>query len=464
MKFELEYELASQRLKKIIRQYGCSILENPSRCHAFWGDLAPDLPEEGKVLDEFLAAGLGESAVELDEENSASCKEWKQRAVDTLLSRGMEQKDAVSLVEMVMYALGLEAEAVTNTASAAVKPMTESATAKTVTSFAGTSFIPEQSVTNPSPAAYNPPPAVETKYRKDFVNTLKQVQKQSERVEIDVEKRYELFRYYMPIIFPKRNYVSPTPLPANVTELLADKIGHEKLDNMTILAYGYDNIKARFFLFTDEQLVFRQLKAGEINHEILYNSITNISLTDGEFCVLVKTDGEIEELAFDFGGLDFYIADLLCRLIGMEKPEIYAANDASFIGNKLREYKTDAFGIYDKQKEISKKKLNNVCEELMKSHYKIGKEELEAIIDETVFGSCKEFIAFTSIGIFANVPGSGVQYIKYSDIVSMEAPEKGSGILIQRRDSPRDVCISHYGNREGLIRVILYIKGALGFI
>ena len=416
MKFELEYEVASKRLRKILRQYGSYILENPFKCHAFWGDLAPDLPDEGKALDEFLAAGLGNSVVALDEEDISSCKEWKQRAVDTLSSRGMERKEAVSLVEMVMYALSLEAEGVTaDTAAAAVKP----------------------------------------------VMTVMPVQQKNTTDGNDIKNKYILLQYYLPILFPEHYYISPTPIPSDVLEVVRAKIGREKLNKLTILAYGYDSDGYTFFLFTDEGVIFRSVRGDSENYEFLYSAITKVSLSDGAFCVSYKNGRIVEEISYDFGGKDFFMADLLSCITGVEKPEIYVGDISIFIGNKLREYKADAFGIYDKQKGIPGKKLKNVCESLEKANYKLLPGVIEAVIDETVMGSCKNYIAFTDTEIFSQYNNGKVYHVKYHEIVSMKANGKLSEIIFRKQNGV-DVCIRHVGNRNALIKAIYCIKSVLG--
>ncbi len=411
MQFELEYELASQRLKKIIRWYGSNILENPSRCHAFWGDLAPDLPEEGKALDKFLAAGLGDSVVELDEEEVASCMKWKQHAVEILFKRGMEQKEAVSLVEMVLQALGLGVEEM-------------------------------------------PQSAVETEAPPKLVNTLNQGPLKKQVGGNNLEKTCQLLAYYLPKIFLVNNYVYPEVIPSDIMENITEKLGRERLDYLNILAYG--SSLCEFYLFTEEELIIRPLNKVGDNYEFVYNKIKKLTVENDDLCVWYESASGVEKVEICVSIIPA-LADLLSALAGIEKAEVYVDDTSKIIGNRLREYKIDSSNFYDKRSGIPERKLGNVYNSLTLAKMHVSKEEIEAIIlDETLLGVCKGYIAFTSTGIYGKYGDGAVNHVKYLEIESMNEG-KGNVIVISRRDGMKNY-LYYRGNKLQLMNAISEIQ------
>lgn len=435
MKYELEYGVAEKHLKKIFRQYGWCTLENPSRFHAFWADLAPGLKDEGKALDVFLALGLGNSVVELDEDRD-SCMEWKQYAVKLLCDNGMEQNDAYSLVKMVMNALGLPTVPETNK---------------------NTSIEAESMILPIGELSTSIPKTDEKENQSEQVTVFEKVRQNAKN---DVENSCNLLWHYMPQLCPNRYFVSPEPIPTEIMCALTRDIGLEKLNTLTILAFGYESTKNAFLLFAKDRMIYKKVQDKDKSHEIIYRDIQKISIVNGEMQILFKHNPQPIKVNCNWEEDNLSIAQLLCGLAGIHKPEIVVTDQMVFIKNVLCQCGVNAYIIINKQRALSDKKVKNILDSLCKENIFITAADINAFIDETIFGSCKEYIVFTDFEILAHSNTMKVERIRYSDMASViEMPDKSSCKIIKR--SGEEVVLKHYGGKqEKLGKAIRYIQSA----
>lgn len=106
MKFDFETQDFINTLQGMLQDYGRVILQNAKKCFALWLDYAPQLPEEGELLKLFLGLGLGEQITELKRSSETERESWRRLAIEKMVEAGENEKDATSLVNAVMEALG----------------------------------------------------------------------------------------------------------------------------------------------------------------------------------------------------------------------------------------------------------------------------------------------------------------------------------------------------------------------
>lgn len=106
MKFDFETQDFINTLQGMLQDYGRVILQDAKKCFALWLDYAPQLPEEGELLKLFLGLGLGEQITELKRSSETEREFWRRLAIKKMVEAGENEKDATSLVNAVMEALG----------------------------------------------------------------------------------------------------------------------------------------------------------------------------------------------------------------------------------------------------------------------------------------------------------------------------------------------------------------------
>lgn len=105
MRIELEYDKMEHALKRVLLEFGVSILNEPVRFMAVWKDYGAGLVDEGELIQKFLKLNLVPSLLDANYDDMDSRVRWCKWASEYMASNGVDQNEAKKLVQIWARAL-----------------------------------------------------------------------------------------------------------------------------------------------------------------------------------------------------------------------------------------------------------------------------------------------------------------------------------------------------------------------
>jgi len=394
MKFDFETQEFINILQEMLQDYGRMVLSEGRKCYSLWLDYAPQLPEEGELLKVFLEQGLGKQVVELKNSSVEERAAWRNLAIKNLVSTGETEKDATSLVDAILEALGW---------SAKKAPVASKASAKTVTKNTVAKNPEKPQVTTKGKSGpqqeIKDKPKKSTKQVKD--NAQKSVKKADpilDMVKQELQNRWlRIVEEYMPKAFPKVHQVDfeNLSMPKYITNVLNKYLGADGVQQYKYLAYGKNEFKGIWVVLTDSALMVHSI-LGEKNFIVTpYQNIQQMTLT-GNSVFLKSVEGWKQEISLD---LESYYFTAMIRLMqGKVGEEVITNNEwkgfFSYWGSR------DNCKYYVGLNEMPPKKQRNVKEWMNSIDTGYKASDIIVVVDATFFGSCKDATVITKDAIY----------------------------------------------------------------
>lgn len=453
MKFDFEKEAVVSILQEMLEDYGRMVLSEDRKCYSLWLDYAPQLPEEGELLKVFLELGLGKQVVELKKSSNEERAAWRKLAIENMERTGESRKDAASLVDAVLESLGWSVKQ-----GAAPEPKPQPKVEPKKESKPQPKSEPKKEP-KPQPKS-EPKSAPKAESKGNSVPKSEKKNKKSDPI-LDMAKQELLNRWqrivesYMPMIFPARAYkvdFDNLSLPKYITDVLTKYLGGGGIKQYKYLAYGHAESKGIWIVLTDTALIVHSI-LGESNFFVApYHGIQEI--TPGDNTVYLKgSDGWKGEIAL---GKEGYCLVAMLRLMqGKVGKEVITWGE--WMGFFDYYGRTDSTKYYLGMGEMSAKKRENVREWMNSVYEGYRENEILAVVDETVFGSCKYATVITKNDIYHKSAG-GAWGRAIADIVDMKI--RGTYLDIFLKNGQK-ITIWHIGKMPyfaELIQIYVFIN------
>ncbi len=445
MKFDFEREKVVNILQEMLQDYGRMVLSEGRKCYSLWLDYAPQLTEEGDLLKVFLELGLGKQVVELKNCSNEERADWRKLAIENIMRTGESEKDAASMVDAVLEALGWSVKQ-----NDSAKPIKEPSKLNNTTK--------SNSVPKPEKKSE---PKKPSKKKKDTKQTLgKKSDPLLDMVKQELQNRWlRIVSAFMPKAFPQVHKVDFDNLcvPKYIMDVLKKRL-RDGVQQYKYLAYGKDEPKGIWIVLTDSSLIVKSVLGDDNVFVVPYQQIQQLTLA-GDSVIFKSSDGWKKEITMGMEG--YYLVAMLRLMQGKVGDEVITRGEwqgfFAYWGSKDSSGGRSCYHI--SMNELSAKQQRHLREWMNSKYASWCEDEILALVDETLFrrNTYRTATVITEREMYNKFMYDAYK-APYADITGIMKLDKTVQIMLNGKEK---VNFQHLGNMTlfyQMLETIVFIK------